>query len=80
MSNTYQPTLEHMNEEIESLGSMVRSLSTQIAGMRARVTDLEEFGVSYDSTERTGILAMGKDTDKGKKPGKGGKGKGNKGK
>jgi len=46
-------TLEGVNAEVELLGSVIRSLSTQIASMRTRVSDLEQWDVP--------LVAMGKD-------------------
>jgi hypothetical protein len=76
MANGNGLSLEVVHQELERLGSLVRSLSTQIASVRVRVSDLE----SWDSVSRR---AKGKGVDNGNGNGKGkgvdngnGKGKG----
>jgi len=49
-------TLETVHAEVEMLGSMIRSLSTQVASMRSRVSDLEQWD--------TPLVVMGKDSVK----------------
>jgi hypothetical protein len=39
-------TIEHVNNEVQKLGSAIRSMSIQIASMRARVSDLEGWDAS----------------------------------
>jgi hypothetical protein len=60
-------TLEGLNQEIDKIGSLVRSMSIQIRGITTRVADLERWG------PRSEIVAMAGKEGKGKKPGKGGK-------
>jgi hypothetical protein len=59
MANGNGPSIEHMHQEIERLGSIVRSLSTQIASMRIRVSDIEEWDRS--------LMAAGRGKGKTKK-------------
>ena len=79
MANGNGLSLEVVHHELERLGSLVRSLSTQVASVRVRVSDLEH----WDPISNRGELRLlGKDTKKkgnrrGKRKGKGkGKGKG----
>jgi len=81
MANGNGMSLEGVHQELENLGSLVRSLSTQIAGVRVRVSDLEH----WDTARGKGELKLlskkpkPKRKNKGKQPSKGGgkaKGKG----
>lgn len=46
MADDSSLTLEHVSSEVEKIGSMLRSMSVQIAGIRTRVADLEQWGVN----------------------------------
>ena len=74
-------SLESVHQELEKLGSLVRSLSTQIASVRVRVSDLEHWdtGLASPGTRRGELKLMAKDAIKGnlpKRPGTGPKGPG----
>ena len=73
MANGNGLSLEVVHRELETLGSLVRNLSTQLASVRVRVSDLE----TWDAVSGRGDLRlMGKKKGKGKGKNKG-KGKGN---
>jgi hypothetical protein len=79
MANGNGLSLEGVHLELEKLGSIIRSLSTQIAGVRVRVSDLEH----WDGTKIKGELNLlsKQPRPKGKPKGKGtgkpkGKGRG----
>ena len=62
-------TVEQVNLEVEKIGSMLRSMSTQIAGIRARVADLEGLEGPHNGNGG-GLLAAAKKRPKtGKKVG-----------
>jgi hypothetical protein len=88
MANGNGLSLEVVHHELERLGSLVRSLSTQIASVRVRVSDLERWDpisgrgelrlLGKDTKKKGKRKGKGKGKGKGKQPGKGkGKGKGN---
>ncbi len=52
MSNGSGVTLEGVHAEVEKLGGIIRSLSTQLASMRARVTDMEEWDLALEAAGR----------------------------
>jgi hypothetical protein len=63
-------SLEHLNQEVERIGSLLRSMSVQISGIRNRVTDLELGG------SKRMLVTAGKGKKK-RPPRKVGKGRGN---
>jgi hypothetical protein len=78
MTDDSNLTLEHLNLEVEKIGSLMRSLSVQIAGIRTRVTDLELWGPEgVQKRNGRGFIAAGKNK---KRPSKGKNGKGKRGK
>jgi hypothetical protein len=68
-------TLENLSREVEKIGSLVRSISVQVGGLRTRVADLELGGIHPDT-----IVVAGKKKGKtgGKSKGKGKKAKSSK--
>ena len=72
MANGNGLSLESVHHELERLGSLVRSLSTQIASVRVRVSDLEHWdtGLAAPGARRGELKLMAKDVIKGY-PGKG---------
>jgi hypothetical protein len=78
MTDDNNLTLERLNLEVEKIGSLMRSLSIQVAGIRTRVTDLELWGPEgVQKRNSTGFIAAGKNK---KRPSKGKNGKGKRGK
>lgn len=75
MSNGSGVTLEGVHAEVEKLGGVIRGLSMQIAGMRSRVADLEQWDVPLLTMGKK-KKKRGKGKGKGKKKGKGTNGKG----
>ena len=78
MANGNGLSLETVHQELERLGSIIRGLSTQIASVRVRVSDLERWDASLGApgTRRAQLKLMAKNPI-GKGPGKGpGKGSG----
>jgi len=63
-------SLESVHQELERLGSLVRSLSTQIASVRVRVSDLEHWdtGLAAPGTRRGELKLIAKDVIKGYPP------------
>ena len=72
MANGHGVSLESVHQELERLGSIIRGLSTQVASVRVRVSDLERWDAGRG---KGGLKLMGKDV-KGKGKGKDVKGKG----
>ena len=72
MANGSGLALETMHQELERLGSIIRGLSTQIAGVRVRVSDLERWDTDLGApgTRRAQLKLMSKKPQK-KRPGKG---------
>ena len=68
MADDSSLTLEQLNLEVEKIGSALRSMTVQIAGIRTRVADLEHWGVDGINNGRH-LVAVGK-AKKRLKPGK----------
>jgi hypothetical protein len=62
MANGNGVSLETVHQELEKLGSIIRGLSTQIASVRVRVSDLErwDIGLGAPGTGRAELKLMSK--------------------
>jgi hypothetical protein len=60
MANGNGLSLETVHQELERLGSIIRGLSTQIASVRVRVSDLERWdtGLGAPGTRRAELPAV----------------------
>lgn len=73
MTDDSNLTLERLNLEVEKIGSVLRSMSVQIAGIRTRVADLELWGPEGVHKRNGGGLVAAGGKKKGPVKGKNGK-------
>jgi hypothetical protein len=71
MPNGNGVTLESVSAEVEKLGSIIRGLSTQIAGIRVRLSDIEQWDRALMMAGRGKGKAKRKKKAKAKKKAKG---------
>jgi hypothetical protein len=69
MADDSSLTLEQLNLEVEKIGSALRSMTVQIAGIRTRVADLEQWGLdgAHNSRQLLAVRKAKKRLKRGKK-------------